>query len=72
MTTFTLPCGKVQKYTGKRDVKAFWHFKSVCGFYIGGFSLNKKAALSTAKSNFRIYTDGNWDLVKDSVEIHLF
>ena len=69
MTTFTLPCGTVQKYTGKRDVKAFWHFRATNGVYVGGFSLNEKAAASTAKSNFRIYTDGYWDLIKGSISV---
>ena len=69
MTTFTLPCGTVQKYTGKRDVKAFWYFQAVAGHYVGGFSLNLKAAASTAKSNFRIYTEGCWELVQGSIAI---
>ena len=69
MTTFTLPCGTVQKYTGKRDVKAFWYFQASNGVYIGGFSLNLKAAESTSKSKFRIYTDGHWDLIKGSILI---
>ncbi|MFT5453099.1 MAG: hypothetical protein ACI9N9_002600 [Enterobacterales bacterium] len=71
MTTFTLPCGTVQKYTGKRDVKSFWYFQATNGVYVGGFSLNDKVAASTAKSKFRIYTDGHWDLIKGSIMVNL-
>ena len=70
MKTFTLPCGTVQKYTGKRDVKAFWYFQATNGLYVGGFSLNEKAAASTVKSNFRIYTDGGWKLITGSSTVN--
>ena len=66
MITFTLPDGIIQKYTGKRDVKSFWYFQATNGLYVGGFSLNEKAATSTVKSNFRIYTDGGWKLILGS------
>ena len=66
MITFKLPDGIIQKYTGKRDVKAFWYFQAINGLYVGGFSLNEKAAASTVKSNFRLYTNGGWKLIPGS------
>ena len=67
--TYTFKDGSKIKYTGKRDVKAVWSFQNEKGNVFGGFSLNVKAALSTAKKNFKIYTDGNHMLVTGSIQV---
>ena len=65
--TFTFKNGSTIKYTGKRDVKAVWSFENEAGHVFGGFSINEKAALATAKKNFKIYTDGQHKIIKSSI-----
>ena len=65
--TYTFKNGSVIKYTGKRDVKAVWSFENEDGNVFGGFSIDEKTALATAKRNFRIYTDGQHKIVKSSI-----
>lgn len=65
--TYTFKDGSVIKYTGKRDVKAVWSFENELGKVFGGFSIDGKAALSTAKKNYKIYTDGHHKIVKSSI-----
>jgi hypothetical protein len=68
--TYTLPSGKIKKYTGKRDVKAFWYFEFSRGNdFHGGFSLDLKAAHATSKSTFRLYKDGGHKLVTGSIVV---
>ena len=67
--TYTFKDGSKIKYTGKRDVKAVWGFENEKGMMFGGFSIDAKAALATAKKNFKIYTDGNHKLVANSIEV---
>ena len=65
--TYTFKNGTTIKYTGKRDVKYVWSFENENGLCFGGFSITEKAALSTAKNNYKIYTDGNHKIVKESI-----
>jgi hypothetical protein len=73
--TFTLPCGEERKYTGTREVKAFWYFKHEGlstknkEMYTGGFSLNMKSAAATARKNFNLYSEGGHDLVLGSIVV---
>lgn len=46
---YTFSDGSKIKYSGSRDVKAVWSFKNTDGNCFGGFSLNIKTALATAK-----------------------
>ena len=72
---FTLPNGEVSKYTGTREVKAFWYFKHEGlstkneEMYTGGFSLNMKSAAATARKNFKLYSEGGHVLVLGSVVV---
>ena len=66
---YTFKDGSKISYTGKRDVTAIWSFENKTGNVFGGFSLNEKAALSTAAKNFKLYTDGGHELVTGSIKV---